>query len=39
MRSKQQELLDKISSLAKRGDWWVLAGSLPPGIGAIFMLR
>jgi 1-phosphofructokinase family hexose kinase len=29
---KQKELLDKIDSLAKRGDWWVLAGSLPPGV-------
>jgi 1-phosphofructokinase family hexose kinase len=29
---KQKELLDRISSLAKPGDWWVLAGSLPPGI-------
>lgn len=30
--SKQTELLDKIDSLAKTGDWWVLAGSLPPGV-------
>jgi 1-phosphofructokinase family hexose kinase len=30
--AKQTELLDKIVSLAKEGDWWVLAGSLPPGI-------
>ena len=30
--SKQKELLDKIDSLAKEGDWWVLAGSLPPGV-------
>jgi len=29
---KQKELLEKIDSLAKSGDWWVLAGSLPPGI-------
>jgi 1-phosphofructokinase family hexose kinase len=33
---KQQELLDKIAFLAKKGDWWVLAGSLPPGIGDDF---
>jgi 1-phosphofructokinase family hexose kinase len=30
--SKQKELLDKIDSLANHGDWWVLAGSLPPGV-------
>ncbi|MEW6403971.1 MAG: 1-phosphofructokinase [Chloroflexota bacterium] len=30
--AKQQELLDKIDSLAKNGDWWVLAGSLPPRV-------
>jgi 1-phosphofructokinase family hexose kinase len=30
--TKQKELLDKIDSLAKPGDWWVLAGSLPPGL-------
>ena len=28
----QQQLLDKVQSLAQAGDWWVLAGSLPPGV-------
>ena len=30
--TKQCELLDKIASIAAAGDWWVLAGSLPPGV-------
>jgi 1-phosphofructokinase family hexose kinase len=30
--AKQRELLDKIASTAAAGDWWVLAGSLPPGV-------
>jgi len=25
-------MLDKISSLVRKGDWWILAGSTPPGI-------
>lgn len=37
--AKQKELLDKIDSLAKRGDWWVLAGSLPPGVLDDFYAR
>jgi len=30
--AQQQELLAKIDGLALRGDWWVLAGSLPPSV-------
>ena len=37
--AKQQELLDKIDTLAQPGDWWVLAGSLPPGLTDDFYAR
>ncbi len=36
---KQMELLDKIDSLAQPGDWWVLSGSLPPGVADDFYAR
>jgi 1-phosphofructokinase family hexose kinase len=37
--AKQQELLDKIGTLTKPGDWWVLAGSMPPGVADDFYAR
>lgn len=30
--NSQAELLDHIQSLSQAGDWWVLAGSLPPSV-------
>jgi 1-phosphofructokinase family hexose kinase len=37
--ANQKELLNKVDSLAKFGEWWVLAGSLPPGIADDFYAR
>ena len=35
-KAEQQALVDKINSLCQPGDWWVLAGSLPPGVALNF---
>jgi 1-phosphofructokinase family hexose kinase len=32
--AEQAALLQKIQGLAQTGDWWVLSGSLPPGVAA-----
>jgi 1-phosphofructokinase family hexose kinase len=34
--TEQTALLDKIRALAQPDDWWVLAGSLPPGMPSAF---
>jgi len=33
-KSEQQTLIEKITHLSQPGDFWVLAGSLPPGLSA-----
>ena len=37
--AKQDELLAKIDAITRPGDWWVLAGSLPPGVEEDFYAR
>jgi len=37
--SEQEALIEKVRNLSQNGDWWVLAGSLPPGIESDFYAR
>lgn len=38
-QASQDALVEKITGLCATGDWWVLAGSLPPGIPVSFYGR
>ncbi len=38
-QAKQQELLARVDAITQHGDWWVIAGSLPPCIGVDFYAR
>ncbi|MCB1759638.1 MAG: 1-phosphofructokinase [Gammaproteobacteria bacterium] len=33
-QAEVEALIDKVSGLSRSGDWWVLSGSLPPGVPA-----
>jgi 1-phosphofructokinase family hexose kinase len=37
--SELSMMLERISSLARKGDWWIIAGSTPPGIQTSYIVE
>ena len=38
-KEEQEALVEKISQLCQPGDWWIIAGSLPPGLPKDYYAR